>query len=114
MFAGVMTVQFRQKEDGLIHLVALPHVKNKGDKGDSAQVEECERRETSDGEFSPEQSSEKDTVVGEVETLSKSQPILRLNYLKTLTDPSHETIGDMCTCTYTYYIQLLRVCVWCI
>ena len=103
MFAGVVSVRFKQTEDGKVHLLAVPQSSSSKEEEEKEEEEEGGGRESENGPVSGEggvaNTSEVNgkTVVGEVETLALSHPIVRLDFLKAtdgLANNKHEKVVE--------------------
>ena len=83
--AGIANIRFQQAEDGTVQLLAVPH----SNLGTGQQTEGtrngCINTETGGSENWPPRQGVNgggEAVVGEVETLARSHPILRLDFFK--------------------------------
>ena len=83
MFAGVVSVRFKQTEDGKVHLLAVPQSSSSKEEEEEGGGRKSENGPVSGvGGVANTREVNGKTVVGEVETLALSHPIVRLDFLK--------------------------------
>ena len=116
--AGVANIKFQQR-DGEIQLIAVPRLDTNGE---NHKQEEPRNSHANLGEFEREcgPPGREGAVVGEVEALSQSHPIVRLDFFKTTDGFSHnkheeiikESSKSPAICIYVPHVHICATAVW--
>lgn len=92
--AGIANIRFQQTEDGRIQLLAVPRASLEG-----------ERNRTESVQMDLEEEAEGTEVVGEVETLTLSHPLVRLDFFKATDGFSGHKHEDIVRETSKFYVH---------